>query len=347
MMDAVRGDATWLVTGGAGFIGSHFVDLALAAGVGVVVLDALTYAGSRLNLEDALAVGAELVVGDIGDRPLVDRLLREHRCTAVINFAAESHVDRSIARPAAFVETNLAGTSVLLDAALAHWRGLAGDAAAGFRFLQISTDEVFGALGPEGVFDEDSPLLPNSPYAASKAGADLLVRAWHRTYGLPVLITHSSNNYGPRQHPEKLIPRTITCALAGERLPVYGRGDNVRDWLHVLDHARGVLAALDRAAPGARYCFGGETERTNLSIVEQICGELDELAPREDRRSYREQIAFVEDRPGHDFRYAVDDRRARRDLGFAREHGDFAAGLRDTVRWYLEHREPRTGRSPA
>jgi dTDP-glucose 4,6-dehydratase len=331
------GEQTWLVTGGAGFVGSHFVDLAVATGARIVVLDALTYAGSRKNLEQAIGAGCELVLGDIGDRALVDELFRRHRVSAVINFAAESHVDRSIDQPAAFIETNVKGTYVLLEAALHHWRRLDAAAASRFRFLQVSTDEVFGALGSEGAFREDSPYAPSSPYAACKAGADLLARAWQTTYGLPVLVTHCSNNYGPRQHPEKLIPRTITSAIAGQPLPLYGRGDNVRDWIHVADHCRGVLLALGSAAPGSRYCFGGACERSNLELVELICVELDRLRPRRGGGSYRDQIAFVADRPGHDFRYAVDDRRAQDELGFVRQHADLGEGLRATIRWYLDH----------
>jgi dTDP-glucose 4,6-dehydratase len=326
-----------LVTGGAGFVGSNFVELAVARGARVIVLDALTYAGRRDNLREALAGGrAELVVGDICDGALVRELLAARRPDALVNFAAESHVDRSIAGPDAFVRTNVVGAATLLGAALEHWRGLDPAAAARFRHVQISTDEVFGALGPTGAFDEDSPVAPSSPYSASKASADHLTRAWHHTFGLPTIITHCSNNYGPRQYPEKLIPLMIARALAREPLPVYGDGGNVRDWIHVHDHAHGVWLALTRGRPGRSYCLGGRAERRNLDIVRTLCRHLDELRPRADGRTHADGITFVADRPGHDWRYAIDDTRARTELGFERAH-EFDEGLRDTVRWYLDH----------
>lgn len=327
---------TLLVTGGAGFIASTFVAQAVARGQKVVVLDALTYAGHRANLE-WIAEGPgswELVVGSITDRALVDRLMREHRFDAVLNFAAESHVDNSIASSAPFIDTNIVGTHVMLEAARHYWNALEGEARARFRYLQVSTDEVYGSLGDEGHFTEDSPYRPNSPYSASKAGGDMLVRAWHETYGLPTLITNCSNNYGPRQFPEKLIPVMITRALEGRPMPVYGDGQNVRDWIHVEDHCRGIYLALTKGVPGETYCFGGHAEMPNLALVTAIADTLDELAPRAGGAPYRELIAFVTDRPGHDRRYAIDDRKAQQALGYAPEH-TLASGLKATVAWYL------------
>ncbi len=331
-----------LVTGGAGFIGSSLVRAALADGWRVTTLDKLTYAGDPANL-DGLGEGHRLVHGDIADVALVDGLLRELRPDAVLNLAAETHVDRSIDGPAEFVRTNVDGVGVLLDRARAHWAALDAGARERFRFVQVSTDEVYGALGPEGRFTEESPFAPNSPYAASKAGGDLLCRAWHRTYGLPVVVTHCSNNYGPRQFPEKLIPLMIQSALAGRALPVYGDGRNVRDWMHVHDHCVGLLAAVERGAPGESYLFGGaEGERANIDVVHALCDLLDEMAPASEREAtrglctHRELIRFVEDRPGHDLRYAVDASKAARELGW-RPAISFDAGLRETVRWYLDH----------
>lgn len=325
---------SFLVTGGAGFIGSTFVRMALSRGHRVVVVDALTYAGHRENVPQHEA--CLLVVGDICDGPLVGRLLKEHAIDAIVNFAAESHVDRSIEAPAAFIRTNVLGTGTLLSAALAHWQSLGDEAKAKFRYLQVSTDEVYGSLGEEGKFSEASPMAPNSPYAASKASGDLLVRAWNHTYGLPTITTNCSNNYGPRQYPEKLIPTLITCALAGKPLPVYGNGGNTRDWIHVEDHCAGIFLALEKGETGATYCFGGDAERTNIDVAKKIAGILDRLRPRADGQPYEKQIKFVTDRLGHDWRYAVDDTLATTRLGFTRRH-DFEDGLAATVKWYLDN----------
>ncbi|MDE3060029.1 MAG: dTDP-glucose 4,6-dehydratase [Pseudomonadota bacterium] len=318
--------ASLLITGGAGFIGSSFVAQCAARGCRVVVLDALTYAGHRENVDKH----ASLVVGDIADRDLVRRLLREHAIDAVINFAAESHVDNSIAGPKPFIDTNITGTFQLLEACREYWDGKPE-----FRFVQISTDEVYGSLGPTGKFSEASPVRPNSPYSASKAAADHLARAWHETYGLPVIVTHCTNNYGPRQHPEKLIPNMIRCALAGKKLPVYGDGKNVRDWIHVEDHCEGVWLALTKGTPGEVYDFGGDNEVENLTLVRQICTLLDQKRPKSSG-SYADQIAFVTDRLGHDRRYAIDDSKSQRELGFTRRY-KLEQGLERTVEWYLEN----------
>jgi dTDP-glucose 4,6-dehydratase len=323
-----------LVTGGAGFIGSNFVLSTIAAtGEAVVNLDKLTYAGNLRNL-DALRGDKRhvFVRGDICDRPLVKRLLEEHRPRAIVHFAAESHVDRSISGPAEFVQTNVVGTFCLLEEAKEYWSRAGG----GFRFLQVSTDEVYGTLGPDDpAFTESTPFAPNSPYAASKAAADHMVRAYHHTYGLPTLTTNCSNNYGPLQFPEKLIPLMIQQALAGKPLPVYGDGQNVRDWLYVLDHCEGVRAVLERGRPGETYNIGGNSERRNIDLVNTLCGLLDELRPRRHGR-YAELISFVKDRPGHDRRYAIDASKMRRELGW-RPAESFETGLRKTVQWYLEN----------
>jgi len=325
-----------LVTGGAGFIGSSFVALCVERGCKVVVLDALTYAGHRANLEwitPSVTGGSwELVVGDIADRTLVSRLLREHSIGWAVNFAAESHVDNSISGPASFVNTNVVGTFQLLEACREYWNGLPAEQKNTFRYVQISTDEVYGSLGPTGKFSEMSPVLPNSPYSASKAGADHLVRAWYETYGLPVITTHCTNNYGPRQYPEKLIPHMIDCALAGKKLPVYGDGKNVRDWIHVEDHCAGVWLALTEGKPGQCYDFGGDAEVENIAMVKQICALLDAKNPGV--QSYADQISFVTDRLGHDRRYAIDDGKAQRELGFVRRYR-FEQGIEATVEWYL------------
>ena len=320
-----------LVTGGAGFIGSEFVRQAVARGQKVVVLDALTYAGHTINLE---GIAHTLVVGDIADGELVSRLLKEHSVDAVAHFAAESHVDNSISKPSAFIDTNIVGTYRLLEAARGYWGGLTGNAKDRFRYLQVSTDEVYGSLGPTGAFSETTAMKPNSPYSASKAAGDHLARAWYETFGLPAIITNCSNNYGPRQHPEKLIPNMITKALSGEGLPVYGDGKNIRDWIHVEDHSAGVALALEKGKPGETYCFGGREEHTNIDLVNRICALLDDMKPKAGDKSYAGQITFVKDRLGHDRRYAIDDTKAQRELGFTRKH-NFETGLKATVEWYL------------
>jgi dTDP-glucose 4,6-dehydratase len=329
---------TWLVTGGAGFIGGNFVlDSLAGGGVRIVNLDALTYAGNLDTLAPVQGDPAHRFVhGDIGDRALVAALLREHRPEAVINFAAESHVDRSIDGPAAFVQTNVVGTLALLEAVRDHWRELPEAARAGFRFLHVSTDEVFGSLGASGAFTEDSPYAPNSPYSASKAASDHLVRAFHHTFGLPVLTTHCSNNYGPYQFPEKLIPLIIQRAQAGEDLPVYGDGRNVRDWLYVGDHVTAIRRVLEAGRVGATYNIGGDSERENLQVVEAICTLLDTRRPRADGKPRASQIRFVADRPGHDRRYAIDATRLKSELGWA-PSVRFEEGIARTVDWYLEH----------
>ncbi len=330
---------TWLVTGGAGFIGGNFVLEAVAAGVRVVNLDALTYAGN-LDTLAALAGNPDhvFVEGDIGDGALLRRLLAEHRPDAIVNFAAESHVDRSIDGPAAFVQTNVVGTLALLGAARDHWKALEGDARDAFRFLHVSTDEVYGSLGDEGAFTETTPYAPNSPYSASKAASDHLVRAFHHTYGLPTLTTNCSNNYGPYQFPEKLIPLMIARALAGEPLPVYGDGRNVRDWLYVSDHCSAIRAVLARGRVGEVYNVGGDAERENIAVVRTICALLDARRPRADGQPRESQITYVADRPGHDRRYAIDAGKLKRELGWA-PSVDFETGIARTVDWYLGHQD--------
>ena len=328
---------TLLVTGGAGFIGSCFVAQMVEAGKKVIVLDALTYAGSRANLDwIAQTPGSwELVVGDITDATLIESLYAKHQFDAVVNFAAESHVDNSITGPKAFIDTNINGTYVMLEAARRYWSDLADEAKANFRYLQISTDEIYGSLELESdeKFSEESQVKPSSPYSASKAAGDHLVRAWHETYGMPTITTNCTNNYGPRQHPEKLIPRMITNALSGEKLPVYGDGKNVRDWIHVEDHCRGVYLALTQGQPGESYCFGGNAEKPNIEVVEVICDTLSRLQPLASG-DYRSLITFVTDRPGHDRRYAMDDSKAVRELRYTREY-NFESGMQQTIEWYL------------
>jgi dTDP-glucose 4,6-dehydratase len=337
---------TILVTGGAGFIGSCFVRQAVAQGTRVIVLDALTYAGHRENLrgippltdaQDAQG-GFHLVAGDIADGELVAKLFKDYAFDAVVHFAAESHVDNSILGPAAFIQTNIVGTYTLLEAARNYWGSLTADRKPKFRFVQVSTDEVYGSLGAQGKFSEVSPIRPNSPYSASKAAGDHLARAWFKTYGLPTVITNCTNNYGPRQHPEKLIPHMITRALSGESLPVYGDGRNVRDWIHVEDHCAGVMLALNKGKPGEVYCFGGGAEMANIELVQSLCRILTELKPNEKGKDYASLIAYVPDRPGHDRRYAMDDSKARRELGYAPAK-EFESGLRETVEWYLANAE--------
>lgn len=327
-----------LVTGGAGFIGSSFVAACVARGQNVVVLDKMTYAAHRANLEWISGKGGwQLVEGDIADAKLVGKLLRQHGIHAVVNFAAESHVDNSISGPRPFIDTNITGVFHLLEACRDYWSSLAAKDKAAFRFLQVSTDEVYGSLGATGKFSEASQIQPNSPYSASKAAGDHLARAWHHTYGLPVVTTHCTNNYGPRQHPEKLIPRMIECALAGEKLPVYGDGKNVRDWIHVEDHCHGVWLALTKGKPGEVYDLGGDAEAENIWLVTQLCALLDSRRAKKSGR-YADQIAFVTDRPGHDRRYAIDDAKAQRELGFTRRY-TLAEGLAMTVDWYLANQE--------
>lgn len=326
---------TWLVTGGAGFIGGNFVLEAVASGHRVVNLDALTYAGNVDTLAPLAGNPDHVFVhGDIGDRALVDRLLAEHRPDAIVNFAAESHVDRSIDGPGAFVQTNVVGTLALLEAARDYWKALEGDARDGFRFLHVSTDEVYGSLGDTGKFTETTPYAPNSPYSASKAASDHLVRAFHHTYGLPVLTTNCSNNYGPYQFPEKLIPLVIAKAIAGEPLPIYGDGMNVRDWLYVGDHCSAIRAVLQGGRVGETYNVGGDAERPNIDVVNTICALLDERRPREDGKPRNSQVTYVRDRPGHDRRYAIDASKLKSELGWAPAHS-FEQGIADTVDWYL------------
>ncbi|MEW6414496.1 MAG: dTDP-glucose 4,6-dehydratase [Pseudomonadota bacterium] len=326
-----------LVTGGAGFIGANFIlDWLAASDEAVVNLDKLTYAGNLENLRpldgDARHV---FVQGDIGDRTLVDALLQRYRPRAVINFAAESHVDRSIHGPAEFIQTNVVGTFNLLESVRAHWAGLPADAQAAFRFLHISTDEVYGSLGPtDPPFSETTAYAPNSPYSASKAASDHLVRAYHHTYGLPVLTTNCSNNYGPLQFPEKLIPLVIHNALAGKPLPIYGDGSNVRDWLYVGDHCSAIRRVLEAGRVGETYNIGGRNEKTNLEVVHTVCAILDELHPGSPVTPHASLIAFVKDRPGHDRRYAIDATKIARELGWTPRE-TFETGIRKTVAWYL------------
>ncbi len=327
-----------LVTGGAGFIGSALVrELIANSPHSVLNLDKLTYAGSLTSLASVEGSNRySFVKADICDVPAVQAAMAAFRPDIVTHLAAESHVDRSIDGPGAFIQTNLVGTYAMLQAALERWRELDGAAQASFRFHHISTDEVFGSLGSEGLFTETTPYDPRSPYSASKAGSDHLVRAWGHTYGLPVLVTNCSNNYGPYHFPEKLIPLMIIKCLKGEALPVYGRGDNIRDWLHVEDHVRALRTVFERGRAGDTYAIGGHNEVTNLAVVETICATLDRLSPRADGASYRTQISFVADRPGHDQRYAIDASKIRAELGWTPRE-TFATGLERTVRWYLEN----------
>jgi len=328
---------TWLVTGGAGFIGGNFVLDAVRRGIRVINLDALTYAGN-LDTLSALQGDANhvFVQGDIGDAGLVERLFAEHRPDAVVNFAAESHVDRSIDGPAAFVQTNVVGTLSLLEKARDYWRALDAPTRDAFRFLHVSTDEVYGSLGETGRFTETTPYAPNSPYSASKAASDHLVRAFHHTYGLPVLTTNCSNNYGPFQFPEKLIPLVIARALRGEPLPVYGDGRNVRDWLFVGDHCSAIRRVLEAGAVGETYNVGGNAERENIEVVRAICALLDAKHPLGDGRARESLITYVKDRPGHDRRYAIDASKIERELGWA-PTVTFEQGIEQTVDWYLDN----------
>lgn len=328
---------TVFVTGCAGFIGSNFVHTWLTSSDEYVVnLDKLTYAGNMANLKGLKDDPRHIFVqGDIGDRALVSKLLAEHKPRAVLNFAAESHVDRSIHGPSDFIETNVVGTFNLLESVRAYWQDLSEQNKAAFRFLHVSTDEVYGTLLPtDPPFTETKNYEPNSPYSASKAASDHLVRAWHHTYGLPVLTTNCSNNYGPYHFPEKLIPLVLLNALAGKALPIYGDGQQVRDWLYVEDHCRAIARVLEAGKVGETYNVGGWNEKRNLEVVNALCAVLDELKPRADGKRYTEQITYVKDRPGHDRRYAIDARKIERELGWKPQE-TFETGIRKTVQWYL------------
>lgn len=332
---------TILVTGGAGFIGSNFVlDWLCQHNEPVVNLDKLTYAGNLHNLREVADDASHIFVhGDIGEKALLGRLLDEYRPRAVLNFAAESHVDRSIDGPEAFIETNVVGTFHLLESVRTYWSGLQEADKAAFRFLHVSTDEVYGSLSKEAAaFTEQHRYEPNSPYSASKAASDHLVRAYHHTYGLPVLTTNCSNNYGPYHFPEKLIPLMIVNALAGKKLPIYGDGQQIRDWLYVKDHCSAIRRVLEAGKVGETYNVGGWNEKPNIEIVHTVCALLDEMQPRTDGRSYSEQITFVADRPGHDRRYAIDAHKIERELGWTPAE-TFDTGIRKTVQWYLAHQD--------
>ena len=328
-----------IVTGGAGFIGSNLVRLLLERGCEVLNIDALTYAGNIHSLDDVADLPAyRFLQADVRDAELMRRTMKEYSPDWVMHLAAESHVDRSIDDPGDFITTNVMGTFSMLQSALDCYRSLEGERKQRFRFHYISTDEVYGTLGRDGLFTEATPYSPHSPYSASKAASDHLVRAWHDTYGLPVLVTNCSNNYGPYQFPEKLIPVVILKALAGEPIPVYGKGENVRDWLYVLDHCEALFTVVSSGKPGETYNIGGNNEKTNLELVELLCSHLDELRPRADGGSYRDQITFVRDRPGHDLRYAIDASKIRRELGWEPKQ-DHSSGFRKTIEWYLTHEE--------
>ncbi len=333
---------TILITGGAGFIGSNFVPYFAAKypEYNIINLDKLTYAGNLANLAECESMpNYTFVHGDICDRELIDKLFAEHDIRGVIHFAAESHVDNSIKCPDAFIKTNINGTFNLVDAARRHWMDGPSQVKAGYedcRFHHISTDEVYGALGETGFFTETTPYAPNSPYSASKASSDFIVRAYHHTFGMNVTTSNCSNNYGPKQHNEKLIPHIIAAALAGKPLPIYGRGENVRDWLYVLDHCKAIDLIFHNGKSGETYNIGGHNERNNITIVNTICDILDNLRPRADGHKYAEQITFVADRAGHDFRYAIDATKLETELGW-RADETFDTGIVKTVKWYLEH----------
>jgi dTDP-glucose 4,6-dehydratase len=335
---------TIIVTGGAGFIGSNFVHYVLGQDpeLKVVVLDKLTYAGSLLSIDDALKGGRCVhVQADIADAAAVAKIFSEHAPQAIVNFAAETHVDRSIDGPKAFIDTNFVGVFVLLEAARAHLKTLDAEAAKNFRFVQVSTDEVYGSLDGSDLFRETTPYAPNSPYSATKAGADFLMRAYFHTYGLPGLITNCSNNYGPFQFPEKLIPLIILNALEAKDLPIYGDGGNIRDWLHVVDHCSGIWLALQKGRLGEKYNIGGNNERSNMQVVSRICGELENVLPAKDNAAmkargvefYSDLMVFVKDRPGHDRRYAIDASKIKKELGWQATF-DFESGITQTVKWY-------------
>lgn len=330
---------TILVTGGAGFIGSNFVHHQLSADKMVIInLDKLTYAGNPENLQHLSGNGDHVFIrGDIADQPLVSSLLDEYRPAAIVNFAAESHVDRSITGPDDFIQTNVVGTFNLLETVLRYWKGLSSENQSAFRFLQVSTDEVYGSLLKEDpAFTETTAYAPNSPYSASKAASDHLVRAYHHTYGLPTLTTNCSNNYGPYQFPEKLIPLVIHNALKGIEIPVYGDGSNIRDWLYVTDHCLAISAVLEAGRPGEVYNIGGNSEKTNIEVVQTICSILDQLVPRAGNQPFDALITFVTDRPGHDQRYSIDASKIRQEIGWLPKE-TFETGIRKTVQWYLDH----------
>lgn len=339
---------TFIVTGGAGFIGANFVRYALAqTDARLVIVDKLTYAGNLASLAAELKdARVQFLQADIADKEAMAAVFRDHQPTGVVNFAAESHVDRSIDDPSPFIETNISGTFILLEAARKHIAKLNAEAQRAFRFLHVSTDEVYGSLGETGLFSETTPYAPNSPYSASKASADHLVRAWHETFGLPTVVTNCSNNYGPLQFPEKLIPLMLLNAMDGKKLPIYGDGGNIRDWLYVEDHCAGILLALQHGRPGEKYNIGGDNERTNLQIVDRICAEVEQVLPAAEnpalqaqgKTSYQDLKVFVADRPGHDRRYAIDATKIRTELGWQPAH-DFESGLAKTIRWYFENRQ--------
>ncbi len=327
-----------IVTGGAGFIGGNFIHLLLQnTDIQLLNFDLLTYAGNQ----DTLASVADhpryqFCQGDIGDADLVAKTLAEFKPDGIVNFAAESHVDRSIDGPAAFLQTNVMGTFNLLDKAKAYWQNLSESAQANFRFLHVSTDEVYGSLGVDGLFTEQSPYAPNSPYSASKAASDHLVRAWFHTYGFPVLTTNCSNNYGPYQFPEKLIPLFILNALDGKALPIYGDGSNIRDWLYVEDHCQAILTVLEKGKKGEIYNIGGNSEKTNLEVIDTLCALLDEMRPSASGESYQSLKQYVDDRPGHDQRYAIDASKLKNELGWQPKES-FESGMQKTIQWYLDH----------
>jgi dTDP-glucose 4,6-dehydratase len=338
---------TMIITGGAGFIGTNFVRHVLTnTDDRLVIVDKLTYAGNLANLDGAIKnPRVQFLQADIADREAIHQIFRQHKPTSVVNFAAESHVDRSIDDPSPFIQTNIGGAFTLLEAARKHVETLGDEAHRAFRFLHVSTDEVYGSLGETGLFSETTPYAPNSPYAASKAAADHLVRAWHETFRVPAIVTNCSNNYGPYQFPEKLIPLMLLNALDGKPLPIYGDGGNVRDWLFVEDHCAGILLALQNGKPGEKYNIGGGNERTNLQIVDRLCEEIEKISPAaanealkaQGKSSYQELKKFVTDRPGHDRRYAIDATKIRTELGWKPSY-DFEAGLARSVRWYFDNR---------